>query len=736
MVKTVSPPDWVVAEPVWQPERNAVWESCFTVGNGYLGIRGAAEESFDAGPTWPESYVAGVYNPGADGVPELAPTAGFMAVEILLGGQALLMAPGRVGRYQRHLDMRRGLLLRQFAYAGDTGATHVAFERFAEMANPHVAGQSVVLKPLDWAGPVTVRLWLDARTRAGRHPHLRLLHGRHMGRDRLLLVTETTETRIRIGHACRVEAWVRQAAPPKPRHVGDGKRLGFEFEVELECNQEARFDRLVATYTSRDPETTSVERCCLEDVRALRGAGYGVHRRRHVRAWKRRWDRADVLIDGPEDDQRAVRFAIFHLVQACPQRNPDVSIAAKGLTGPGYRGHVFWDTEVFMVPLFVATDPPSARHLLEYRVRTLDGARRKARANGYAGAMFAWESTDTGDETCPPYVPDPNTGEPVRVLTGELQHHITADVLYAARQYVAATGDTVFRERELLVLAVEVARFWASRVTHDREAGRYEVRGVIGPDEYHEAVANNAYTNALAVWSLMTAADEVERMREVHARSRLLAGLEVSEAETDRWRNMAAGMARPAIDAEGVLEQHEGFFRLRDVDPGPLSVQASTEPVEERMLKIQASQVLKQADVLMLPVLMPGWFTREALRANYAYYEPRTTHDSSLSPCIHAIVAADLNRQRDATSYFRRSAMIDLEDTMGNTDTGLHLAAMGGTWQAVVRGFLGLRPGMHPAEARPRLPSSWRRVTLRIQHLGRRFHVEATPDGVRATPER
>jgi len=734
MAKAPKPPAWVLDESTWQPERNAVWESLFTVANGYLGIRGFPEEPFNAGPTRRGIYLAGVFDPDTDGIPELVNVTDFMAADILLANSPVRMSPDRVGEYRRTLDLKRGTLTRSFIYLHQGRRTRLEFERFASLANPHLAGQSITITPLDWSGHLSVRLWVNSRVRNAAARHLQLVHVRHVARDRILLATRTRRTHIRIGHACRCHCWVRQAAPPAPRHIGSGHRLGFRYDTRLECGQRAVFDRLTSTYTTRDPETTSVERCCLEDVHGLDGASYGVHRRRHVRRWATRWKRADIVIDGPQDDQRAVRLAIFHLIQACPPRGPDVSIAAKGLTGEGYRGHVFWDTEIFMLPLFIRTAPAAARRLLQYRCHMLDGARRKALANGYCGAMFPWESADTGDETCPPYVPDPKTGKPVRVLTGELQHHISADIVHGAWRYVQATGDTRFRERGLLALAVETARFWARRATLNRREGRYEIRDVIGPDEYHEHVDNNAFTNFMAAWNLRLAAEEVGRMRTVHPRGRLLRKLNVTDSEIVRWRRIAERMFLPVERQSGLWEQHAGFFKLQRRDPWGLSALASKDTEEARMRKVRRAQVLKQADVIALMVLFPRCFSRQVKRRNWDYYEPMTTHDSSLSAGMHSIAASDLGLPGKAYRYFRTSAFIDLDNTMGNTDTGLHCAAMGGTWQAVVRGFLGLDLSAEQPKPRPRLPGAWKRVSLSLQHAGKWYRIDADSTGARACP--
>ena len=733
MAKTVRPAGWILEESPFQPRRNRVWESLGAVANGYVGVRAFPEEPFDAGPTAPGVFVAGVFNPGAGGVPELVGVTNILAVDVLLDGEPLRLAPDRVGAYRRTLDMKRALLEREMVYRADGGEVRLALERFASIANPHLVGQSITLTPLDWSGEVVVRLWLDPDVAGADTTHLECLHAGHMGRSRMLLVTRTTETHIRIGHACRASAWVRQAAPPKPRHLKEGSRIGLEYRTRLECGQRAVFNRLIATYTSRDRDTTSVERCCLADLRGADAGAYGVHRRRHVRRWRRRWGKADVRIDGPEADQRAVRFAIFHLLASCPPRDPAVSIPAKGLTGEGYRGHVFWDTEVFMLPMLESTAPRAARRLLEYRLHTLDGARRKALASGYQGAMFAWESTDTGDETCPSHVRDPRTGETVRVLTGDLQHHITAGIFHAAWRYVRGTGDEIFRERQLLVLAVETARFWASRAVYNVDDERQEVRHVIGPDEYHEDVHNNAYTNLLAGWNLRVAADQVDRMHRVHRRSPLLRYFRVSEEEVARWRRVADGLDG-SVRRDGLIEQFDGFFRLQDADPRRLSVVGYEGSEAERLERIHRAQVLKQADVLMLPVLFPGILPKRVLRRNWDYYEPRTTHDSSLSPSVHSIVASDLGLTGKAYAYFKQSAAIDIEDTTGTAEKGLHLAAMGGTWQAVMRGFLGLALDGPTPRVRRRLPVAWKRVATHVRHRKQWYAVEVTHAKARVRP--
>jgi len=726
--------DWVIEETCWQPDRNQFSESLFTVANGYVGIRGFPEEPFGAGPTLRGVYVAGVFAPGADGIPELVNVPNILATEITLGGRRFRLSDGNVKKYRRWLDMRRGLLHRCLIHADGRRTTRLEFERFASLSNEHLTGQAVTITPLNWSGKVSIVLRLDGRVRNVGKAHLRLLRSRHVAPQLMYLATETRGSRIRIGHACRCRAWVRQAAPPPAQPIGRDKAIGVRFDTTLECGQRAVFDRIVSTHTSRDPQSGPVEPRCLEDARRHRETSYGTFRRRHIRAWRRRWQRADIEIDGPREEQQAIRFAVFHLTQACPPQDPTVSIAAKGLTGEGYRGHVFWDTEVFMLPFFVHTAPRAARRLLEYRYRTLDGARRKALAAGYEGAMFAWESAETGDEVCPPYVPDPMSDGLVRVLTGELQQHVSADVAYAAWRYVQATGDQVFRRERLLPLAVLTARFWASRAWFNRKQNRYEIRDVIGPDEFHEHVNNDAYTNFLATWNLRLAADEMDHFQATQPDRPPLRLLNVMPGETAQWRTIAEGMFLPVLADGSLWLQHDGFLKLVEADPSRLCSRAAYTCETLRLRQLRGSQVLKQPDVLMLLALFPGKFSRRVKRRNWDFYEPRTAHESSLSAGVHSLVASDIGLRRKAYEYFRQSAFIDIHDRMGNTDTGLHCAALGGTWQAVVRGFLGLRPGEMQPKLRAHLPRGWDRIATRIKHKDRWYAVEATRSATRIEP--
>lgn len=425
----------------------------------------------------------------------------------------------------------------------------------------------------------------------------------------------------------------------------------------------------------------------------------------HRGAWAARWDTADIEIDGDDELQLAVRLSLFHLISAVGERG-ESAVGARGLTGRAYRGHVFWDADTFVLPFLAATYPPSARAMLEYRVRRLPAARARARAAGYAGAAFPWESAVDGDDVTPDRARD-RAGNLVRIKTGTEEIHVTAQVAWAAAAYVDWSGDEEFASGPGRELIVEAARYWASRARPGAD-GRHHVCQVIGPDEYHESVDDSAFTNVMARWNLRRAADLAEQFPDG-----------VGDEEPALWREVASSLADGYDPTTGLYEEFAGFF---DLEPLLISEVAPRRPITADLLlgheRVQGAQVVKQADVLMAYHLVPDEMEGRALRANLDFYEPRTAHGSSLSPGIHAAVLARAGRLTDACEALRLAAFVDLDDLTGTTGTGVHLATMGSLWQAFVYGFAGLRARADALTVDPRLPVNWRSLGVRVVYRG------------------
>jgi kojibiose phosphorylase len=441
---------------------------------------------------------------------------------------------------------------------------------------------------------------------------------------------------------------------------------------------------------------------------------------RHRRAWRERWLDADVAVEGDPQAQRHLRFALYHLIIAGDPESDRASIGARSLSGPGYRGHVFWDTEIFVLPFFIWTHPRTARALLAYRHRTLPAARAKAARMGYSGALFAWESADTGEETTPEHIRLPD-GTRLTILTGIQEHHIAADVAWAVWQYWLVTGDDAFVEEMGAEIIVETARFWASRAEVGDD-GRHHIAEVIGPDEYHEGVDDNAYTNLMARWNLRAGIRVCDRWPQVAAR------LGVQPAEAEAWERVAAGLVDQYDPETKLYEQFEGFFGLEGVRAVDLAPRPFTGEMVVGVDRLRQTQIVKQADVLMLGLLLPDEVDGEVQAANYRYYEPRTSHGSSLSPAIHALVAARVGDLDDALGYFHLAGGVDLDNRMGNAADGVHIATMGGLWQAAVFGFGGVRADGDALRIDPRLPLAWDGLAFPLQWRGTRVHVDVRAD--------
>jgi Glycosyl hydrolase family 65 central catalytic domain/Glycosyl hydrolase family 65, C-terminal domain len=451
-------------------------------------------------------------------------------------------------------------------------------------------------------------------------------------------------------------------------------------------------------------------------------AGYERLLSEHREAWAGRWEEADVRIDGDDELQVGIRFALFHLMASVGEGS-EAAVGARGLSGAAYAGHVFWDACAFVLPFLAATHPESARAMLEYRIHRLPAARAAARAAGRRGARFPWESAASGDDVTPGSAFS-RAGERLPVLTGELEEHIVADVAWGVGCYAGWSGDAEFLAGAGGGLVVDTARYWASRIERDAR-GRAHISDVMGPDEYHPHVDDNAFTNVMARWNLRFAAG-------------LPQGVDgkVTDAERDEWLVIADSLVDGYDPASGVYEQFAGFDEL---EPLVIAELAPRRPIAADLLlgraRVESAQVIKQADVLMLHHLVPDEVEPGSLGANLDFYEPRTAHASSLSPGIHAALLARAGRYEAACEALSLTARIDLDDISETTAGGLHLAAMGSAWQALAFGFAGLRPTGDALRLDPRLPPQWRGLDLRLRFRGTKLRLEIGHDGVEVVPE-
>lgn len=466
----------------------------------------------------------------------------------------------------------------------------------------------------------------------------------------------------------------------------------------------------ITVYETSPPGEADADRA---EKRARRLAMEGSDRilAEHRSTWAKRWQNATVSIDGDPDAELAVRFALFHLISSAATEG-ETAIGARGLTGRAYRGHVFWDTDVYVMPALAAVLPEGARSILEYRISRLPAAREEARRRGLEGARFPWESADDGFDVTPQQFQSPE-GEIVPIRTGLHEEHIVADVAWAARHFAYWTGDRNFYLGPGSDLVIDTARYWASRIRVDSR-GRGHLDGVIGPDEYHEVVDDNAFTNVMARANLRWAVDVASERGDMN------------QEEVSRWSDLAVRLVDGCDEESGLYEQFNGYSQLEsllieDVAPPPIAAD-----VLLGRSGVARTQLIKQADVLMLHHLIPDEVAPGSLSPNLDHYLPRTAHGSSLSPAIHASLLARAGRTDEALAWFRLAARLDLDDLTGTTAGGIHLATMGGLWQALALGFLGLRVTAAGVEVDPRLPDEWDGLEMSLLALESPLRIHAS----------
>jgi trehalose/maltose hydrolase-like predicted phosphorylase len=731
-------PRWLLAFDGFDPAREPQLEAVCALVNGYLGVRAAVEEGHPA--SRPATFLAGVFDTPAapqaaeleEPIPELVVAPSWSALRISVDGAELRLDTCELLEMRRTLDMRQGALLREWRLRDSAGrVTSLASLRFASLAERRALGQVVVVTPENYSADVVVEALVDGRvTNENRTAHLAAVHDEP--RPGAPLVMRTLQSGYVLAFAARAE--LDGGAQPEQLAAADftGQRWAFRAEP----GRSYTLRKLVAAATSRDGGDPETAAGALADELLARGAAAVFAD--HAAAWAARWATADAVIPGDDELQRQVRFACYHLAGAANPDDERSSIGARALTGERYRGHVFWDTEFFAWPPLLYTHPPSARALLLYRYHTLPGARAKAAAEGYRGAMFPWEAADTGEEVTPAFMLSGGTRVPV--LTGAEEHHISADVAFAVLQYLRATGDRAFLLDYGAELVLDVARFWASRAEKGGD-GAYHIRRVIGPDEYHETVDDNAYTNVLAAHILRRAralAAELRASAPEHWRD-LEARLSLDAAELQLWDEVAAGLVTGYDAGTGLVEQFAGYHALDEIDLAGHDPSVATVDAKLGWYEMQRTKALKQADVLMLLVLLWEQYPLAAHAANFAYYEPKTSHDSSLSYAFHALFAARLGQLEPAESYLRRAALIDLDLSrpgLAGASGGVHIAALGGMWQALALGFLGMEPEGEGLRFVPHIPARWGSLEMPIAWRGALLRVAATPAGVTVTVER
>ncbi len=726
--------DWVLTETKFDSEQLNYKETVFTIGNGYLGTRGSFEEGI------PGAEAATLINGFYDNVPiyytELVNCPDWLPLYIIINDEEFRLDKGEILGYQRQLDLQRGVLSRKVEWRSPNGKTiHLNFERFASQADQHVLALRIQLTPIDFNDTIRIRASIDGNpeNHEGFNPWLILDQG--YSNASTWLQARTRTSRYQLGMAFKLTISETQV---QYRDIGVPGFPTVEARFRGKAGKTITLEKLVTVFTSREVEAPIQAAC--DKLQEL--PSYDDLLLNHQQAWDALWDYSDIVVEGNSQDQFALRYNLFQLLISASRNDDRVSVPAKTLSGFGYHGHIFWDTEFFILPFFLFTQPHIARNLLTYRYHTLEGARRKAQFHEFRGAMYAWESAATGDEVTPRWATPKNFyEEDIRIWVRDREVHISADIAIAAWFYWQVTGDDEWMRDCGAEIILDTALFWSSRVELNIKCERYEIPGVIGPDEYHEDVDNNAFTNKMVQLHLEKALKVYDWLSNnfPEKAAELEEKLQVTPKRRWRWGDIAENMYIPYDGEKQLIEQFDGFFKLQDTNLDDYEPRSCSMPALLGIKEVNKRQILKQPDVLMLLYVMGRSaetdYGKEFIDRHWDYYAPRTdiTYGSSLGPAIQGLVAGSLGKTGEAYDLFRLAAFVDLENTRLNAADGIHAASCGSIWQAVIFGFAGIQFTKNGPVAKPNLPRSWKRLQFKLYWRGdsHSFDLEAEVDTIK-----
>ncbi len=743
--------DWKIIEGEFNPGDNRFAESIMSLGNGHMGIRGNFEEQY-SGDSLPGTYIAGVYYPDKTvvgwwkvGYPEYyakVPNAtNFIGIDVAINGEELDLALWEVLSFRRELDMKQGYLERSFTAESNSGLqVAVTARRFLSMARREVGAVSYSLTPLNQKIELELIPYLDgAITNEDANfgeifweafqSEAETEEKNYSGRGYLNLRTKKSDFLV----AAAME-YELSKEPEEITALREKKYVNNRIFLTAEAEEEVKLTKYLGVTTNRDYQDEETGNQAKIRAKEAKQAGWQKLFAEHSRAWSDIWEEGDIIIEGDTAAQQGIRFNIFQLNQTYTGHDPRLNIGPKGFTGEKYGGATYWDTEAYCLPFYLNTrDNEIARNLLLYRYRHLDKARENADKLGLEGALYPMV-TMNGEECH-------NEWE----ITFE-EIHRNAAIVYAIYNFVEYTEEKKYLIDYGLEVITAVARFWEDRAHFNPRKNKYMILGVTGPNEYENNVHNNWYTNRMAVWCLEYALDTIAFLKDEYPQrfQQIWNDLNLSAGELEKWRDMIDRMYYPYAEELGVFEQQDGYLdkELKTVSEIP----EEDLPLHQNWSwdRILRSCFVKQADVLQGLYFLSDCYDLTTKKTNFDFYEPRTVHESSLSPCIHSIIAAEIGYQEKAYELYLRTARLDLENVNNDTEDGLHITSMAGTWMAIVHGFAGMKLEERAGEEEqqkilsltPFIPEKWKSYAFKINYLGRILNIEVSPSEIRVEREK
>jgi len=722
--------DWKIVENKIYIEDMRLSESIMSIGNGYMGMRGNFEEKY-SGDTHKGTYIGGVWFPDKTrvgwwkiGYPEyfgkVINSADFIGIGVEVDGHEIDLAVDEVINYHRELDMKDAVLYRRFTVNTPSGHIEVKTERFLSIDQLELCAIRYEIRSLD--SDTAIRLvpyingdvrnedsnykeqfWEEtAREAVPFEASLTMKTKRNpFGTPRFTSCTSMKITAKGNLQACYQESKENYVSSVMVLIAKKGEWVGI--------------DKFIALTNTRNCEESELENRAKMLAADAECRGYDSLKQNHAVAWNSRWEKADVEIIGDSEAQQGIRFNIFQLFSTYYGDDCTLNFGPKGFTGEKYGGATYWDTEAYVLPMYLSiASEEVAKNLLIYRYNQLDGAIENAAKIGLSGALYPMV-TFTGIECH-------NEWE----ITFE-EIHRNAAIAFAIFQYVSYTGDVSYIDNYGIDVLVQISRFWASRVHYSERNKKYMIHGVTGPNEYENNVNNNWYTNRMAAWCLEYTLECIAYLKE-SGKSQKIKDLSFTDEECQRWRNIVDNMYYPYDESRGVFVQHDTFLDkdLKSADEIP----ASQRPINQNWSwdKILRSCYIKQADVLQGLYFLGHLYDKEVKRKNFLFYEPITVHESSLSPCVHAILAAELGIEEKAVEMYKRTARLDLDNYNNDTEDGLHITSMSGSWLAIVQGFAGMRTVSGKLMFSPFLPEGWDGYSFKVNYRGRRLKISVSKD--------
>lgn len=717
------------------PEHEREIETLLAMCNGYLGTRDSLGEVTKFSD--PGTYIAGLYeNISGDQYNELVKAPNWTRQIIYIDDELIEISKTNIIYHLRYIDFTRCTISREWKVIDSIGRiTSLKAEKFVSLHDKHQAGKSLYIRPENYCANIKVISGIDSGKvnddKIEINSHIDYTSGiamqmRVKSSNKAVFMGQSSNFYLD-GTVINKEGLSYEAAVCH----GDqalGIMVHEEWVWPAKIGQEYEIKTSVGIYTHADAQNADVKEVAKQYFSHSDDCSFDKSLDLHISSWNELFNNSRVYVEGSIKNQREINFSIYQLIISGQFSGINSSIPARTLSGSAYKGHVFWDTEIYLTPFYTYTNPEITKNLLMYRYNTLEGARHNANKEGFDGASYAWESTDNGYEMTPHFIFMPN-GEVIRIFSGKAENHISMDIVYAIWKYYIATEDVDFLVNYGSEIIFETAKFVMS-LTNKGKDGKYHIRSVIGPDEYHEVVDDNAYTNFLARFSLRVALKVKDLLISQYKckYEELENKVNARENDFEEWQAVADNMYTGIDSNTCLIEQFKGFFDLIDVNLESYEPRTAPMDVVLGRDRTQASKVIKQPDALMALFLLDDVFKNNEIKVNFDYYDPKTSHGSSLSPSIHSILAAKCGYSELAYKYFVQNTEIDLSNIMGNASGGIHIAAQGGVWMSIVFGFSGLTVFEEGLVFSPLLPPQWTSLAYNLHWKNQKLVIDITVD--------